>query len=176
MKLSIKTLAAIAILSISGIASAQNTASVQATANATMICPIKIQKIADLDFGNVIIGTGTAIMNNGGTLSYTGNVSPGTNDYAGHAHVASFHVSGATAFFFNITNSGNNVTVNGPGGSTLQVTLNAPNDANPIRLSYSSDGDCVGTYDFTLGGTLNVTPGVNTGSYSGAWNETVTYN
>jgi len=176
MKNSITTFIVLALLAVASVASAQNTDSKNANASANLVCPVSLQKLADLDFGNVVIGTGTAVMTNAGSLSYTGNVSPGSNDYAGHSHAASFHVKGATAYFIAITNSGNNVVVNGPGGSTLNVTLNAPNDGNPIRLSYTSDGDCLGTYDFTIGGTLNVTPGVNSGAYTGSWTETVTYN
>jgi hypothetical protein len=176
MKNSILTLVAIAILAISGVANAQNTSTAPATASAEMVCPITLSKVADLSFGRVVIGTGTAIMNNAGGLTYTGNVAPGpNNDYVGDSHPASFHVTGQSAFFFNITNSGNNVVVSN-GSNTLNVTLNAPNDGNPVRLSYVEGPGCNGVYDFTLGGTLTVTTAAVPGTYSGTWNETVTYN
>jgi hypothetical protein len=178
MKNSITTLIAIAILAIAGIASAQNTDSKPASANVNMVCPISLQKAADLNFGNVIIGTGTVTVPNSGTptLTYTGNVNPGSNVGTPPPNAAYFHVKGATAYYFNITNSGNNVVVTGPGSSTLNVLLNNPTDNNPIRLSYSEAGSCLGTYDFYIGGVLTVTPGASAGAYTGTWTETVTYN
>jgi len=64
MKNSLKALVVVAILAIAGMASAQNGANANATANATVVCPVTISNTSggNLQFGTITDGaTGTAL-------------------------------------------------------------------------------------------------------------------
>jgi len=179
-----KALVAVAILAIAGLANAQNSASASATANATIICPINIVNEANLNFGNVVSGNGTAHVDNTNSESYTGNVAPGTN--AGTHSAAQFNVTGqsGSTYAISMTPASGTLTVtDASGNNPTTVTLDAPvvNAGTPGHLDHVDQGGCSGQQRFRVGGVITLS-GQPAGSYSNsnpggtAWSETVTYN
>ena len=101
MKSITKTIGITAILALSVLtANAQATAS--ATASATIVGPIAIAKITDMNFGNVAVTTaGTVVLSPAGARSVTGGASlPPTT---GTVSNALFRVTGAQDYTYAIT-------------------------------------------------------------------------
>jgi hypothetical protein len=65
------------------------------------------------------------------------------------------------------------MTISGPGGYSLNVDLSST--ASGARNLSSAIGSA-GSYSFTMGGTLYVPSGANTGAYTGSYSVTVQYN
>jgi len=178
-----KALVAIAILAIAGLAEAQNSASASATANATIICPIKLVKDFDLNFGNVVSGSGTATVDNSNNESYSGNIAPGSNP--GSHNAAEFKVTGqaGASYAISMTPATGTLTVtDASGNNPTTVQLNAPTAVSGTLGTLDQEqGGCSGDQKFRIGGVLTVS-GQPAGSYSNGnpggtpWSETVTYN
>jgi len=178
-----KALVAVAVLAIAGLANAQNSASASATANATIICPIAIVNEANLNFGNVVSGNGTAHVDNTNSETYTGAIAPGAN--AGSHSAAQFNVTGqsGSTYAITMTPASGTLTVTDGGANSATVQLDAPvvTAGNPGHLDHVDQGGCSGQQRFRVGGVLTLT-GQPAGSYSNAnaggtpWSETVTYN
>lgn len=148
-----------------GIASA----SASANANATIITPIAIAHVADLNFGNIVAGTGigTVIVDTEGDRTKTGDVilptaTPGT------FNAAEFTVTGLANATYAITLPGS-IDISTTGGETMTVT------------DFTSDPDGTGTLTggtqtLSVGATLKVGAGQAAGNYTGTFNVTVAYN
>jgi hypothetical protein len=167
MKNSIKLLAAIAMFGFAGTASAQSSATATATASATIICPIHIVKNADLNFGNVVAGTGTATIaaTSGATDVYSNpQLNPGPTNL-GTQTPASFTVTGQSGYTYSRIQSA--VT----GAIAANLVLN-----NVPAVAPATAGTLTGGTDtFYVGGVLTVT-GLAAGNYTGTFDETVAYN
>ena len=142
-----------------------NTATATGTATAVIVSPITITHptTAALGFGRFTTGLGgTVVVSSTGVGSVTGEVTlvPGSVNSAD-----SFTVAGDASRSFSITTTGGNVT----SGATNMAFTTAPS-ASTLSLSTA------GAASFTVGGTLTVSGTAPTGSYTGSYTATVTYN
>jgi len=173
MKTLLKLLMTTAIVLGFGFASLAQTQSASATANttATIVTPIAIAWVTDLEFGNVAVSAsnaGTVVMSTASVRSVTGGCTlPATT---GTTTAAQFTVTGASGYTYAITlpasvliddNAGNDMTVN-----------TFTSDPTPTGTLTS------GTQDLYVGATLNVTAGQAAGDYESDtdFEVTVAYN
>jgi hypothetical protein len=164
-------LSLIAIFMIAGISNnlmAQNTATDAAAAYATIIAPITITNTVDLNFGDIIDGTGTVVLatDSGRTASY--QAFSGTQ--TGTVSAASFNITGQAAYTYAITLPTSDVTITETGSDTMIVNTFVSDPATTGALDGSGNGIVL------VGATLNVVTGQATGLYTGTFNVTVAYN
>jgi hypothetical protein len=197
MKNSLKALVVVAILAIAGMASAQNSANANGTANATIVCPISIVNTSNLQFGtitNTATGGNVVIPANGAAVYTTVAATTGSN--AGPApHSANFNVGGQGAFSYSVaptivTNFGGTgaslslltyaIGPSGSGGSGNGVfPCDADNDGDPYEGIVAGGDDMTGcgcvTDVIKVGGKLTLTSAAN-GVYSATINVAIAYN
>ncbi|HEY3371329.1 MAG TPA: DUF4402 domain-containing protein [Prolixibacteraceae bacterium] len=163
-------LIAIAVLGFSAISFGQ--VSENAPASATIVTPISIVKVDDMNFGNVAIqgsNDGTVVLTPaGGRTADAGATLPAIK---GTVSAASFTVSGQTGYTYAIT---------------LPSTLTITSGLNYMIVdAFTSTPDATGTLDATLGtetisvgATLNVNAGQGAGVYTNTagFEVTVNYN
>jgi len=195
MKNSLKALVVVAILAIAGMANAQNSASATATANATVVCPIAIHDITNLEFGTITNSAtgGSVTVPAYGSASYSGVVAT-TGAHAGPTpHSANFGISGQAMFFYTVTPT---IVTNFAGvGATLSnltwgngslaedgIEIDVfPCDGDNDADAYSDqdpneEGACGCVSDnLYIGGKLNLTSAA-TGTYVATINVQIAYN
>lgn len=153
-------------------ASAQDTDS--ATATATIVTPISIVKVNNMNFGNVAVSAataGTVIMTPAGGTSKTGGVTlPAT---AGTVSAASFTVSGQGAYTYAITLPTTDYTITHTTTPASTMTVNAFTSTPTGTGALTS-----GSQTLNVGATLNVDAGETAGTYTNAtgFDVTVNYN
>jgi hypothetical protein len=136
--------------------SAQTSASALLTA--TIINPIAIEKVVDMNFGNVAIGAagGVVVLTPSGTRSGTGGVTLPT--VAGTVAPASFNVTGDPEMTYSITLPSAPLTVtNGSNNMTVSVFESDP----PLSGTLNS----LGSQALSVGATLNVAGSQPEGHY-----------
>jgi hypothetical protein len=143
--------------------------SAQASANATIITPIAIAQVADLNFGNIVagIGAGNVTVGTDGIRTSIGDVilptaTPGT------VNAAEFTVTGLAAATYAITLPGS-IDISETGGETMTVTDFTSDPSGTGTLTG-------GTQTLSVGATLNVKANQAAGNYTGTFNVTVAYN
>jgi hypothetical protein len=168
-KLLLAGAAAAALASVASSAFAQASATGTATASITIFQPISVTKTADLAFGRVIRPS------SGNTTIYTIDATSGATSTSGGDGIftAGGGATGRAAF-----------SVHGEGGQAFNITADSSvtNGGVTINLVRSAT---TGTLDGTLGSTGTATFGVGgnvtlssaspTGTKSGTFNVTVTY-
>ena len=156
----IKFLAILAIAAFSNIANAQSTTSASATA--TIVTPIAITKVTDMNFGNVAVTTnaGTVVLPTSGPRTATGGVTLPAKD--GTITAASFSVTGTADYGYTINLPSNAVTLTNTDSS---ATMTISNFTSSL-LTGSSILNGSGNSSFTVGGTLNVAAGQVAGIYT----------
>ena len=147
-------------------------ASASASANATIITPIAIthEGKPDLNFGNVVAGTGAGTVTvrpTTGDRSSTGDVilptaTPGT------VNAAEFTVTGLADATYAITLP-TSIDISETGGTTMTVDNFT---SNPSRTGTLAGG----TQTLSVGARLNVGAGQVAGDYTGEFSVTVAYN
>ena len=141
-----------------------------ATSTATIITPIAITKVKDMNFGNVAVSTsaGTVVMTPAGARSKTGGVTlPGT---VGTVTAASFTVTGASGYTYSITLPATATTLTRQTGTETMT-------ADTWTSSPSPTGTLTGgTETLTVGATLNVAGSQVAGVYVSGTPFTVTVN
>jgi hypothetical protein len=143
--------AALLIIGFAVNSSAQGT-SASATASATIVTPIAINKTVDMNFGNVAVNTtpGTVILAPDGTRSRTAGVT--LPAVAGTVTAASFTVTGVANATYAITLPTTPTTVtSGANTMTVDAWMSTPDPINPNGLLDNS-----GTQILHVGATLNV--------------------
>lgn len=145
-------------------------AQVSASANATvtLIAPLTLTKMIDMNFGNVAVGTspGTVILSPSGTREATGGVTLPVN--TGSVAAASFTVTGATNYTFSISLPASPVTLKS-GANSLTV--------GAFTSSPTPNGTLTGgTATLNVGATLTVPAGQAAGVYTTETPFTVTVN
>jgi hypothetical protein len=167
---------AFGILMLAFTASTFAQVSATASASATIITPIAINKTADMNFGNVASSTlaGTVVLTPAGARSTTGGVTLPTT--AGTVTAAAFTVTGQADFTYSITLPAGATTITSGGNSmTVNVWASATNPVGAVLTG--------GTSTLTVGATLNVGASQAAGAYSssnaggsGDFTVTVNYN
>jgi hypothetical protein len=167
-RLTLTTIAALALAST--LSAAQNTATATANAKANIITPITLVQVAgaDLNFGDVIPGAaiGTVTVSPTSVRTSGGGVALGN---AAGVGAAGFTVGGANNATYAITLPSTAVTISS-GANSMTVTGLTSSPALTGTLS------ATGSQALTVGGTLNVGINQAVGAYSGTFSVTVAYN
>ena len=163
-------LAALTVLSFQMSSFAQSSNS--ASASATIIVPISVAKLTDLNFGNISVSAsmgGTVILGANGMRSIGGSggvILPATT---GTVAAASFNVSGAASFTYAITLP-----------MAPVIITSGSNSMNVISFvsTPSSTGvfSTLGTQTLNVGATLVVSAGQAPGDYTNAMGIPVSVN
>ncbi len=151
------------------VAKSQN--SITSIASSTVITPIVITKISDLNFGNISVQSGlggTVVLNpNGSRLRTAGITLPATS---GTVTAATFRVDGEGNFTYSITLP-TSVTLNRSGSNHIMTANNFI--SNPTGVGNLSGG----IQNIGVGATLFVAAGQLAGVYaSNSFDVTVNYN
>ena len=151
-------------LSVSTFAQASATSS----ASATIVGPIGIANTIAMNFGNVAVSTvaGTVVLTPAGGRSVTGGCTlPATT---GTVSAASFNVTGADGYTYDITLPTADVTIT-DGTNNMIVNTFTSNPSGAGTLTGGSE-------TLTVGATLNVTGSQPAGTYTTTTPFTVTVN
>lgn len=149
-------MSAVLLAGLTTAANAQSTA--YASTTATLIAPISISKVADMNFGTIASsGTaGTVVLGYTDNASVTGGVSS-PNGGAG-ATTASFNVTGEGTNSFSVAVP-TTITLSDGGANTLSVTgISADSDVQGTLVA--------GTSTIKVGATLTVPAGAPAGTYT----------
>jgi hypothetical protein len=145
-----------------------NTDAASADAFATIVAPIDITKTGDLQFGTIIAGVGTVTVDVASDRSFSvPAMNPG--DQGETPTAAAFTVTGEGTYGFDITLPGDEDVV-------LTKDLESMTVTDFTSSEGASSALVVGTKDFTVGATLNVTALLSSGEYTGSFSVTVAYN
>lgn len=159
----------IAATAMASQAMAQATATTSATASITIFQPITIAKNADLQFGRVIRPS------NATATTYTVAASNGAASTSGGDGIFSGSVTPTRAYF----------TISGEGGQLVNITSDATVVNGGVTINLVKELASVnlgnslgvsGTATFGVGGNVVLTNASSTGTKSGSFNVTVTYN
>jgi hypothetical protein len=158
------------LISLGISAKAQETAS--ATATATIVTPIAITKVVDMNFGIISVQSttgGTVILSPAGGRTPSGGVTLPVS--GGTITAASFTVTGVSGYAYTVTLPSSALTITS-GSNTMTVTDFTSNPAGANGLLTG------GTQTLKVGATLNVTAAQPAGTYvSGTpFDVTVNYN
>jgi len=139
-----------------------------ASGKAAILKSLSLLKVADLDFGEIIVaGAGTAVINPvSGATTVTGPITP--VGAAGHA--ATFTATGSRNSVVNIRLPNAAVTLTRVGGGGTMTVSNWTLDGNSNRKIPLNNA-----FNFNVGGTLNVGAGKPDGTYIGTFSVTVQY-
>lgn len=156
-------------LSLSSVSAQNNpTASDNASASATIIQPISIEKVEgkDLLFGNIIASStgGTVQISTDGTPTLTGVSAPSIQ---GERQAAEFNVTGMAGTTYAITLPESIVISSGANQMTVDNFVSNPDGTGILNQ---------GSQILKVGATLNVNASQATGTYNGSFNVTVVYN
>ncbi|MDB5000297.1 MAG: YapH protein [Mucilaginibacter sp.] len=132
-----------------------------ATANATIITPIAITKVNDLNFGNIVATTtgGTVVLTPAGARTEAGVQLPAVT---GTVSAASFTVTGQDGYAYSVTLPADGYAIKtGTGTATETMTLTS-------FISNTTGTLTGGTETLSVGATLNVVANQAAGTYIGA--------
>lgn len=161
---------------------AQSTATGTATASATILTPITIVKVTDLNFGNIASGTaGTVVITAAGARTAIGPVLP---NVPGTVTAASFTISGEATKTYTVTLPASAITLTGPSSATMTVdtfTSSPTTTAGAGVLggtAAAAGAIASGSQTLTVGARLNVGENQAAGFYTVAngLSVTVAYN
>lgn len=139
-----------------------------ATVNATVVKPLTITWLQDLDLGTIVLNPGTWT---GATIKITraGVFSCGTNvTCSGTTSVAQYNVTGSNNMTVRI--SAPNVTLVNQSDSTKTLLLTVDSPGTVLLTSSGKPGN-----NFSLGGSITVNSTTPSGVYQGTFNVTVDY-
>lgn len=141
---------------------------VETSARTIVLHPLRILKIDDLDFGSVIVTTaGTVVLNPvTGLVTATGGVIP----VAGAPHAAHFVGAASGNSVVNIRIPKQPVRLTRITGTETMTLTNFTLDSPDKRTMARS-----GSFEFKVGGTVNVAAGQRDGTYVGTFTVTVQY-
>jgi Domain of unknown function (DUF4402) len=159
--------AALALCALPELAAAA-TPQQQATATATLIRPLTVTKIQDMDFGDLSAGAGgTAVLEpNADTFSTTG----GVTRVGGSPMCAEFAGAAQSNSVVNIKIPTGTVTLTRVGGTQTMTVSNFTLQGQSKRTLAKSQ-----SFTFRVGGTLNVAASQVEGVYTGKFDVTVQY-
>ena len=146
----------------------------------SLIDALTITKLADLDFGDLVVTSG-------GTIVLTPTVTPTCVATGGVIHSAecvpaTFGGSGQSGQRVRVRRPiGNTITLTGPGAdmTVTNITINGDPTLIPVRSHPNWErytiGSADGTFIFRVGGTLNVNAGQLPGTYTGTFDIRLDY-
>lgn len=139
-----------------------------ASGQATLLKSLSLVKIADLDFGELVVtGAGTAVIDPvSATMATTGPVIM----VGPAAHPATFTATGSKNSVVNIKIPTAAVTLTRLGGGGTMTVSNWTLDGKTNRKIPLNSA-----FSFNVGGTLNIGSGQPDGTYSGTFTVTVQY-
>jgi hypothetical protein len=154
-------------LTLGSYAFAQNTATATANATARIISPISISKTADLNFGDVVASgaAGSVALSTAGVRTPAGGASLGSG---AAVTAAAFTVSGQGSATYAITLPASATVTSGANTMTVNGFTSNPSGTGALSAG--------GSQNLLVGATLNVGASQATGTYSGTFDVTVTYN
>jgi hypothetical protein len=140
----------------------------QAAAGATVIHPLTVTKIQDMDFGALSVGVaGTAVLEpNANALTTTGGVA----SIGGSPTCAQFVGAAQSNSVVNIKIPNNSVTLKRVGGTETMTVSNFTLQGQSKRTLAKAQ-----SFTFRVGGTLNVAANQVEGVYTGTFDVTVQY-
>jgi hypothetical protein len=145
-------------------------ASETANASATIVIPISIEKVSDMNFGNVAVQAstgGTVELTPAGSRTPVGGVT--LPAITGTVSAASFTVSGTPNYTYAITLP-SSVTITNSSSNTMTVDVFTSNPSTTGLLSNA------GSQTLNVGATLNVSAAQPAGVYTSITPFTVTVN
>ena len=162
------TAAALALCAPATIAGAVTPAT-QATGQATIIHPLTVTKLKDMDFGDIGVTTaGTAVLNpDTDTLSVTGGATP----VGGTPHCAQFVGAAQSNSVVNIKVPKQPSTLTRVGGTETMTASNFTLQGGLSKKVLAK----LDSFTFRVGATLNVAAGQVEGTYVGTFDVTVQY-
>lgn len=139
-----------------------------ATSSATLIHPVTVTKLADLDFGNIAVtAAGTAVIDpNANSISATGGVVLLGTQW----HAASFVGAAASSSVVNIKLTNQPFTLTRQGGTETMTVSNLTLEGQSKRTIAAAT-----SFTFRVGGTLNVGANQVEGVYVGTFDVDVQY-
>jgi hypothetical protein len=161
--------AALFAAAAAGSASAQNAATTSASASAVVSQPIAVSKTADLAFGRVIRPS------TGNTTIYAIDAATGATSTTGGDGVFTTGAGAPGRAIF---------TVTGEGGQTFSISADPSVTAGGVTINLVKSGasgtlsgslGTLGTATFGVGGNVTLSDTSPTGSKSGSFNVTVSY-
>lgn len=175
----LRKILAATVVAAAGLASgaaAQSSANVSTTGSATIFQPISIAKNGDLRFGVIVrplTGTGTVTQPAaGGPRTFTGGVALLNTAGFPSPQPATFTVTGEGGQTFTI-GIPPSFTMTGPSSSSLNVNLASSAASGTLSNALGA----AGTAPFGVGGTItNISDTTASGTYTGNFTVTVTYN
>ena len=166
-----KKLLFVFLFAILGLSSAFAQSTATAVTNATVITPISISKVTDLEFGTLAVSSvsaGTVVMAPTSSNSRTPSGGVTLPNVTGTVSAAKFTVTGFGTSTYAITLP-SSITLNGTPSGTMTV--------NSFTSTPSGTGALVGgTQDIYVGATLNVSAAQAAGSYTNPTGLAVTVN
>ena len=170
---------AIAILfsGVSVMASAQNTATQDATASAKIVAPITLVKSTDLRFGTIATGSTPGTVQVGATEGAQASASGGATMVASSlasTGPAVFTITGESDQTFKLNvKTGDVITLSNDSDAskTMAVTLNIPD----FKVTGTNNTLTGGTRSLIIGGSLAVGANQVSGAYSKEFEVTVAY-
>jgi hypothetical protein len=138
------------------------------SAQASLLKPLTLTKLADMDFGDLgVISNGTAVIN---PVTDTMTTTGGVLRLGGTPHAAMFRgvAQGNSVVNIRIPNGGINLT---RVGGTETILLNAFTLDGQSKRAMAQ----AGVFDFKVGATLRPTAGQVEGVYTGTFDVTIQY-
>ena len=169
MKTSVKFFAlGLLLLGFAGTVNAQVSAT--ATSTATIVTPIAIERVTNMNFGNVAVNAsgGTVILSPESTRTFTGGITLPV--VTGTVTAASFNVSGQADYTYSISLPSSVTLTRATGTETMEVDHFSSTPTPTGKLSGA------GAQVLNVGGTLNVTGSQVAGVYTSLTPFTVTVN
>ena len=158
--------ASLLISAAAPLAAAPKTAS--ANSQATLVHPLSLVKSQDMDFGYLAVTTaGTAILD---PVANTESVTGGVIKLGGAPQAALFTGAASGGSVVNIKIPTQSVTLTRTGGTQTMILSNFTLDGPDKRTMAKST-----SFQFRVGGTLNVNAGQVEGAYTGTFDVTAQY-
>ena len=178
MKSILRGAAAVLVLAAASFsAHAQQSASDSGSASVTVIRPISVAKNADLAFGTLVRGNGTATVSTAGARNVTGGVQALASTTPANAQ---FTISGEGGQSITVTIPATITLNNTTSGATGSLTVDTSNDLSGAAASQVLSGalgqGANGSLVVKVGGTVTLTDATNTGVYSGSFTVAANYN
>lgn len=150
-------------------AAAPSSATANATVKATVVKPLTLTALQDLDLGTIALSTGTW---SGATISLSrAGVFSCTNPNvtcSGPQQVGMYQVAGTNKLTVQVTAPNATLVNQSDGSKTLTMVIDAPSS---VALPNSGNPGV----DFPVGGSITVSASTASGLYSGTMNITVDY-